>query len=271
MYTITDYQELESVAESFTTGKLNLLVVVSAGGLGKTTTFTRGLKKADTPYHIITGHITPKKLYEEAYEHRDQTILIDDVDGLLRSGTIVALMKQMCDTIPRKTIQYNTTQPMTVPSIFRTSSKIVLLLNKVPLDNENIMAFLSRGIFVNFIPTPREIFRELKEFAKDKAIMAFIESKVKTLGSINFRVYKHAVELKKCKLNWEKYLLEEFKLRDEEEIAIQITETRKPYVERVQLWKAMTGKSQSTYDRIINDLGERELNSKLVAETEEEE
>ena len=46
-----------------------------------------------------------------------------------------------------------------------------------------------------------------------------------------------------------------------EEIAVQITDTRKPYVERVQLWKAMTGKSQASYDRLVMELGEKQYRS----------
>lgn len=253
--------ELQDVARAFTKGKLNLLVVVSDGGLGKTTTIQSALRKDKHGHHVITGHITPLQLYIESYEHKNELIILDDVDGLLRNGTIIALMKQLCDTTTVKTMQYHTTRELEVPSIFKTSSKVILLLNKVPTDNPNVMAFLSRGIFVNFIPNPNEIFSELKTFAKDKNIIKFIEKNIRTLSSINFRVYKHASSLKQAGLNWEKYLLEEFKLRDDEEIAVQITDTRKPYIERVQLWKAMTGKSQASYDRLVMELGEKQYRS----------
>jgi hypothetical protein len=245
------------MTNTFFKGKLNLLVIVSDGGFGKTTTVEKALRDSDTKNHVIKGHVTPLQFYIESYENKDELIVIDDVDGLLGNKNIIPLMKQLCDTVPVKTMQYHTTRDLPVPCVFRTRSKVIILLNRLPLENENVMAFLTRGIVVNFIPNPQEIFNELKKFARDKKILSFIEKNIRTLSSINFRVYKHAVSLKQSGLDWERFLLEAFQLRDEMEIAAQVTDSRKPYSERVRLWKHMTGKSQSSYDRLVIDLGER--------------
>ena len=264
-YTVNQYSEFKQIISSFGKAEQNLLVIVSDGGLGKTFTVETTLKqngkgKAHTKkdYFIVKGHCTPKKLYEELYHHRNELIILDDVDALLSNPVSVAILKQACDTTAVKEVQYNTTQKGDVPSMFKTKSKMLLLLNRLPSKNENVMAFLSRGLFINFCPSPKEIFTELISFAHDKKITEFISKNIKKLSQINFRIYKHAFQLKSAGLNWERYLLEQFQLRDLEEVAIQVTETRKPYAERIAMWKLITGKGQSSYDRLVMELGSDE-------------
>lgn len=232
------------------------MVVVSDPGLGKTSTVTSALRKSKQDYYIVTGHVTPLKLFQELYEHKDELIVFDDVDSLLRNPNAIALLKQACDTIPTKRVEYHTTRKMDYPTVFTTKSKTLLLLNRIPNKNSDLEAFLSRGLYVNFVPNPDEIFTELKTFGKDKEIMAYIEAHIKKLSTVNFRVYKHATNLKFGGLDWKAYLDEQLGLLDDEVIAVRITDTRKPYGERVAMWKQLTGKSQSSYDRIVVKLGE---------------
>ena len=68
MITITTYSELADFVSAFGTDTLNMLVICSCGGLGKSEEARRTLDSRDVV--SIGGHITPLKLYEILHEGR---------------------------------------------------------------------------------------------------------------------------------------------------------------------------------------------------------
>ena len=95
MISITTYLELSSFISAFGDGHLNMLVVCSRGGLGKSETVQRALEGDPV---IISGHETPLDLYGKLFDGRDRLVVFDEIDGLLANAANVGLLKQVCET-----------------------------------------------------------------------------------------------------------------------------------------------------------------------------
>ena len=216
MTTIKDYESLAKFISAFSGKKLNLLILVSRGGLGKTALAEENLME-QAPL-IFTGHVTPLGMYKELLdrnqEEKDFITIFDDVDTLMLNKTNVALLKQLCDTRENKIIKYVTTSPILkdIPSEFETRCKVLMLMNDVKTDDKNLNALLTRAHFINFDPPGAEIIRHIKTFAEDKEIIEFLELYAPYSKTLNLRVYVRANELKQSKLDWKQEVINELKI-----------------------------------------------------------
>ncbi|MFA6089930.1 MAG: hypothetical protein WC755_08795, partial [Candidatus Woesearchaeota archaeon] len=113
MITIKTYKELYSYFDAFGKKELNLMIIVSRGGLGKTFIAEEALIE-HAPL-IFSGHVTPMSMFRELHnrneEEKDFITVFDDVDTLFLNKTNVAILKQVCDTREEKTIKYFTSSP----------------------------------------------------------------------------------------------------------------------------------------------------------------
>lgn len=213
MIKIKEYKKLYEYIEAFGNKKLNLLVIVSRGGLGKTFIAEEALIQQGPA--IFSGHVTPLGMYKELLdrnnEERDFITIFDDVDTLLLNKTNVALLKQLCDTREDKTIRYYTTSPSLrgMPSEFETSCKVLMLMNDIKTEDNNLNALLTRAHLIKFEPSDLEIIKHLRTFGNDPNILNFIEIYAPFSKKLNLRVYKRAVELKESGLDWKQEIISE--------------------------------------------------------------
>jgi len=192
---------------------LNLMIVVSRGGLGKT--FITEESLIEQAPIVFTGHVTPLGMYKELLsrnsQEKDFIVVFDDVDTLMLNKTNVALLKQLCDTREEKTIKYCTSSPILKATAgeFETSCKVLMLMNELKTEDKNLDALLTRAHLVYFNPPDTEIIRHLKTFGIEKDILNFIEKYAPFSKTLNLRVYKRATELKNAGLNWEEEVMNE--------------------------------------------------------------
>src|SRR5271165_6268120 len=76
---ITTYNALENYARAFAEGHLNLLMLCGHPGLGKSQCFRRALT---SKVCWIDGNASALGIYLLAHQHRNQPMVLDDVDGL---------------------------------------------------------------------------------------------------------------------------------------------------------------------------------------------
>lgn len=76
---LTTYKRLEEYLGAFARGHFHLLILVGAGGLAKSRSVRSVL---DGKACWIEGNATPFSMYVKLYRHRDQFVVIDDVDAL---------------------------------------------------------------------------------------------------------------------------------------------------------------------------------------------
>jgi len=207
-------------------------VIKSRGGLGKTFLVENSL----TDNITFKGHSTPLSIYIRLSKNPTKKVVFDDVDSLLSNKTNVALLKQICETNQIKTIRYDTTVKTSneFPEEFKSQNKVIMLCNDIKRMGHNMKALLTRGIYVDFKPSNEEVLAVLREFAKDKEILSYLNTHHLELNDLNFRLYKKALELKNSGLDWEEYLESENNLNTNMDIVREIFHL--PTRERNSIW-----------------------------------
>jgi hypothetical protein len=82
----------------------------------------------------IEGNATPFGMYVKLYRHRDQFIVIDDVDALYADRSGVRLLKCLCQTEEEKSVAWHTDarslERQGIPREFTIKSRVVIISNE---------------------------------------------------------------------------------------------------------------------------------------------
>jgi hypothetical protein len=205
---IRTYSELARFAQAFSAGHLRFVIVLGAGGLGK----SRCLRDAlGEDAHWIEGNATAFGLFLDAYENRDRPIVLDDVDGILRQPNGVRLLKSLCQTEPVKTLSWTSSTQILeqrgIPNRFATSSPVALIANSWGPDNPNIAALEDRGHVVVFAPDALEIHQNAATWFHDQQVFDFVAEQLHMLDHHSLRLYVLAAEEKQAGLDWRRFIL----------------------------------------------------------------
>ncbi len=98
---VTTYERLAEYLEAFAQGYFHLLILVGAGGLAKSRSVRAVLGEQAC---WIEGNATPFGMYAKLYRHKDEFVVIDDVDALYADRSGVRLLKCLCQTEEEKTV-----------------------------------------------------------------------------------------------------------------------------------------------------------------------
>src|SRR5262249_40962795 len=101
---LTRDQGLEEELSAFAQGHFHLLILVGAGGLPKSRSVKAVLNGKACG---IKGNATPFGMYVKLYRHRDQFVVIDDVDALYANRSGVRLLKCVCQTEEEKAVAWH--------------------------------------------------------------------------------------------------------------------------------------------------------------------
>ena len=143
---ITTYDRLEAYLGAFAEGHFNLLILVGAGGLAKSRSVRAALNGKAC---WIEGNATPFGMYVKLYRHRDEFIVIDDVDALYADRSGVRLLKCLCQTEEEKAVAWHSDarslERQGIPREFTTKSRVVIICNDWKTLNKNVAALQDRG------------------------------------------------------------------------------------------------------------------------------
>lgn len=200
---IATYVELEQYADAFAKGHLNLLIIVGPPGVGK----SRAVRQAITgPVGWIGGQASPLGIYMQAYVHRNQPLVLDDVDGLHADRDGVRLLKALAQSEARKTISWHTRTPILdrddIPRQFTTTSRTALIGNDWHTLNADVAALEDRGHLLVFQPTALEIHRHAAGWFWDQEVFDLVAQHLHLLERHSLRLYLQAWELKRAGLDW---------------------------------------------------------------------
>lgn len=205
---VRTYAELQKYARAFSSGHLNLLLVLGAPGLGKSRVIRQALGAEGC---WIDGNASPFGIYMAAYEHRGQPIVLDDVDGLYREKQGVRLLKSLCQTEQVKTLSWETNAPAlasrSIPRRYTTTSRLVLIANRWHSANEDVAALEDRGHIIHFDPSALEIHLNAAQWFWDQEVFDFVGSHVHLMKQHSLRVYYLAHERKLAGLDWRQEVL----------------------------------------------------------------
>ena len=188
------YPELERYAAA----NLNLLIVVGAPGLAK----TRTVREAIGDACWIKGNATAYGIYQKIYEHRDEPIVIDDVDQIYNDRQAVRLLKSLCETEETKTVSWQSDARKDLPREFETTSHVTIIANAWQQTNSHVKAIQDRGHVVYFEPSNHEIHRHATQWFPDREILEWFGERLSDLPEHSLRKYVKAEELKKAGMDW---------------------------------------------------------------------
>lgn len=250
---IKTYKELQEFIVKMNEREINLVIVESRGGLGKTYSVESML---DDPL-IFKGHATPLEVYMTLYRNPNRLVVFDDVDSYLNNKSAVAIMKQMTDTKETKDIHYSTSvtyEGQKVPKSFKSNCRVVILCNKIRVEDKDMKAVLTRGFHIKFVPDNREVYSALCKFAKDKQILGYLNGMLGRIKDFNFRIYELCLQLKRSGMDWRNYLEVEYGEDVETKLLYSIKDY--PISERNAVWKRETNKSVRCLQMKLKELKE---------------
>src|SRR6266849_1600725 len=205
---LTTYSELEQYVRAFAAGHLNLLMIFGPPGVGK----SRSVRQAiGNQACWIGGQATPVGIYLQAYEHRHEPIVLDDVDCLYADRLGIRLLKALGQTERTKTLSWQTAAPALkkcgIPRQFTTTSRVALVGNDWRTLNADVAALEDRGHLLLFEPAPVEVHRQAARWFWDQEIFDFVADHLYLMAQHSLRTYGHAWELKQAELDWQKGVL----------------------------------------------------------------
>jgi hypothetical protein len=168
---VPTYATLEQYVRAFAAGHLNLLLLFGPPGVGKSRCVRQAL---GSQVCWLSGQATPLGIYLQAYQHRHQPLVLDDIDGLYADRSGIRLLKALCQTERTKTLGWHTTAPVLdrhgVPRQFTTTSRLALVGNDWRTLNADVAALEDRGHVLVFEPTALEVHRQAASWFWDQEI-----------------------------------------------------------------------------------------------------
>ena len=200
---LATYQRLEEYLRAFAEGHFHLLVLVGPGGLGKSRSVRSVL---DGKGCWIEGNATPFGMYVRLFRHRDQFVVIDDVDALYADRSGVRLLKCLCQTEEEKSVAWHfdarSLERQGVPREFKTKSRVVIIANDWRTLDKNVAALQDRGHVLLFRPSAAEVHAQAGKWFDDQEIYDWIGANLHRGGEPSFRHYVRAKELKAAGMDW---------------------------------------------------------------------
>ena len=205
---LSTYAELEEYGRAFVAGHLHLLLLFGPPGVGK----SRCLRQAlDRRAGWLSGQATPLGIYLQAYEYRNQPLVLDDIDGLYADRSGVRLLKALCQSEPVKTLGWHTATPILdrrdVPQQFTTTSRAALIGNDWKTLNADVAAVEDRGHVLVFEPTALEVHRQAAKWFWDQEIFDFVAAHLHLIAQHSLRTYWQGWELAQAGLDWRRAIL----------------------------------------------------------------
>ena len=200
---VTTYERLKEYLGAFAQGHFHLLILVGAGGLAKSRSVRAVL---DGKGCWIEGNATPFGMYVKLFRHRDEFVVIDDVDALYADRSGVRLLKCLCQTEEEKAVAWHSDarslERQRIPREFTTKSRVVILSNDWQTLNKNVAALQDRGHVLHFEPAALEVHKEAGRWFDDEEIYRWFGENLHRVREPSLRHYVRARELKAAGMDW---------------------------------------------------------------------
>ena len=212
---LTTYERLDEYLRAFAKGHFHLMILVGAGGLAKSRSVRAVLSDGEACW--IEGNATPFGMYAKLYRHRDQFVVIDDVDALYADRSGVRLLKCLCQTEEEKAVAWHSDarslERQRIPREFTTKSRVVIISNDWQTLNKNVAALQDRGHVLLFQPSASEVHAQAGKWFDDEEIYGWFATNLHRVREPSLRHYVRAKELKAAGMDWTDVLAEEVENR----------------------------------------------------------
>ena len=207
---LTTYQRLQEYLRAFADGHFHLLILVGAGGLAKSRSVRAVLEGKGC---WIEGNATAFGMYAKLYRHRDEFVIIDDVDALYADRSGVRLLKCLCQTEEAKAVAWHSDarglERQGIPREFTTRSRVIIIANDWKTLDKNVAALQDRGHVLFFGPSAGEVHRQAGGWFDDPEIYEWFAANLHRVRGPSLRHYVRARELKAAGMDWTEVLAAE--------------------------------------------------------------
>src|SRR5262245_21113534 len=207
---VTTYDRLGEYLRAFAEGHFHLVILVGTGGVGKSRSVRAVL---DGKGCWIEGNATPFGMYVKLYRHRDEFVVIDDVDALYADRSGVRLLKCLCQTEEEKAVAWHSDarslERQGIPRQFATQGRVVIIANDWKTLDQNVAALQDRGHVLLFQPSAAEVHRKAGTWFDDPEIYEWFAANLHRVREPSLRHYVRAKELKAAGMDWTEVLASE--------------------------------------------------------------
>jgi hypothetical protein len=207
---LSTYERLEAYLRAFAEGHFGLLILVGAGGLAKSRS-VRAVLNGKACW--IEGNATPFGMYAKLYRHRDEFVVIDDVDALYADRSGVRLLKCLCQTEEEKAVAWHSDarslERQGIPREFVTKSRTIIIANDWRTLNRNVAALQDRGHVLMLEPSAAEVHAQAGKWFDDAEIYQWFGGNLHRVREPSMRHYVRARELKAAGMDWTEVLAAE--------------------------------------------------------------
>jgi hypothetical protein len=152
-------------------------------------------------------------MYAKLYRHRNEFVVIDDVDALYADRAGVRLLKCLCQTEEEKAVAWHSDarslERQGIPKEFVTKSKVAIIANEWKTLDRNVGALQDRGHVLLFQPSAAEVHRKAETWFEDREIYDWFAANLHRVREPSFRHYVRARELKAAGMDWTEVLAAE--------------------------------------------------------------
>jgi len=198
--------------------KINLVMVKSRAGLGKTTAIKEALEKHELDY-VVANNITSTYLYRYFYENNGKVIWMKDCARIFTTKDSLEMLKSACETEPSMRIltklNYSHDQK-DLPEHFVFTGKVIFDYNSmVNLKySEDFEALVSRGDYIELTFSRKEMKDIMKKIAGKEQwkqqVTDYLVSNYDFTNRFNLRHQQKAFVdysyAKKKRLEWKAYI-----------------------------------------------------------------
>jgi len=209
----------------------------------------------------IEGNATPFGMYAKLYRHRDEFVVIDDVDALYADRSGVRLLKCLCQTEEEKSVAWHTDarslERQGIPREFTTKSRAVIISNDWKTLNKNVAALQDRGHVLLFQPSAAEVHAQAGKWFDDREIYEWFATNLHRIHEPSMRHYVRARELKAAGMDWTEVLAAEAENHRARLIAELVASTAySSTAERVKAFVEQGGGCRATFFNYRRKLGD---------------
>ena len=162
MRKIETYERFHRHVAALVDSEIDCLLVLGPPGIGKSHAYKTVL--GNRPSHIFGGRLTPLRAYLRLHDAQHLPVVLDDISALLRDDNFRDMLKALCET-GRRVVRWDTTTSKLEgrATSFVCTAPVLIVMNKLPNRDPDVLAILDRCDAIVFEPTKAEVINRMRE------------------------------------------------------------------------------------------------------------